>query len=255
MSPSSTTPAGNSSVGIADFVRSVLYGDNLRSNAEHQEVIGLIAEGHNDCAVARMTGIPRTTVRDWRHTARDGSEARPRRDTTCHGHDDIALDTNAYAYLLGLYLGDGCISKHARTWRLRITLDRRYSSIVAECAAAMSAVTPGTVKVAPHHTTRAVVVSNYWKHLPCVFPQHGPGRKHHRPIYLAPWQQEIVSARPEPLLRGLIHSDGCRIIATERKRNNVRRAPRYCFSNHSEDIFEIFQTTCEAIGVHTTRAI
>jgi hypothetical protein len=31
------------------------------------------------------------------------------------------------------------------------------------------------------------------------------------------WQQRIVSAHVEPFLRGLIHSDGTRIIAVERK--------------------------------------
>jgi hypothetical protein len=37
-----------------------------------------------------------------------------------------------------------------------------------------------------------VEISVYSKSLPCLFPQHGPGRKHERPIALA-------------VLRGLIH--------------------------------------------------
>ncbi len=32
-------------------------------------------------------------------------------------------------------------------------------------------------------------VSAYSRSWPCLFPQHGPGMKHTRPIYLAPWQQ------------------------------------------------------------------
>lgn len=44
----------------------------------------------------------------------------------------------------------------------------------------------------------------------CLFPQHGPGRKHARPIVLADWQQEIVCEHPGRFLRGLIHSDGWR---------------------------------------------
>ena len=58
----------------------------------------------------------------------------------------------------------------------------------------------------------------------------------------------------ERFLRGLIHSDGTRIIATERKGVYVRRAPRYGFSNRSEDILELFRTACETAGVHCTRA-
>jgi len=216
-------------------------------------VIRLLAVGKNDCAVARLTGIPRTTVRDWRHGLQTGSEPRRPRDTACAGHEYSIFDTDEYAYLLGLYLGDGCISKLARTSRLRITLDSRYPGIVAECAIAMDAVTPGTIHMGPHHSSSAVVVSNYWKHWPCVFPQHGPGRKHTRPIYLSSWQQTIVDRRPEPLLRGLIHSDGWRIIATERKGNSVRQVARYGFSNHSEDIREIFKAACAVIGVPTSQ--
>jgi len=35
-----------------------------------------------------------------------------------------------YAYVLGLYLGDGCLSAAGRTYRLRITLDTAYSEII-----------------------------------------------------------------------------------------------------------------------------
>jgi len=64
----------------------------------------------------------------------------------------------------------------------------------------------------------------------------------------------VVTAHVEPFLRGLIHSDGTRIVATERKGNYVRRAPRYAFSNRSEDILGIFRAACETAGIHCTRA-
>ena len=38
------------------------------------------------------------------------------------------------------------------------------------------------------------VVRVYSNHLPCLFPQHGPGKKHERAIVLESWQQEIVDA-------------------------------------------------------------
>lgn len=99
-----------------------------------------------------------------------------------------------------------------------------------------------------------VEVSNYWKHWACLIPQHGRGRKHERPIDLADWQLRIVEEHVQPFLRGLIHSDGTRIIATERKGRYVRRAPRYAFSNRSEDILGIFRSACEIAGIHCTRA-
>jgi hypothetical protein len=49
----------------------------------------------------------------------------------------------AYAYLLGLYLGDGSISTHPRgVYKLRIFLDRKYPEIVGECGYAMARTMP-----------------------------------------------------------------------------------------------------------------
>ena len=42
-------------------------------------------------------------------------------------------------HLLGLYLGDGCISAHARgVYRLRIVLDVKYPGIIAAATAALA---------------------------------------------------------------------------------------------------------------------
>lgn len=49
-----------------------------------------------------------------------------------------------------------------------------------------------------------------------------------------------MEANRKPFVRGLIHSDGTRIVATERKGSYVRRAPRYAFCNKSEDIKRLF---------------
>lgn len=119
---------------------------------------------------------------------------------------------------------------------------------------AVETIAPGRAGVLRRRDCRAIVVSNHWKHWICLIPQHGPGRKHTRPILLTNWQRRIVLNYPEAFLRGLIHSDGTRIIATERKGAYVRRAPRYAFSNRSEDILELFRAACEMAGVHCTRS-
>lgn len=93
----------------------------------------------------------------------------------------------------------------------------------------------------------------YSKHWLCLIPQHGPGPKHRRAIVLAGWQREIVRRWREPFLRGLIHSDGCRIIAHERQAGRVRDAARYIFSNRSEDIKALFCESCDALGIRWTR--
>jgi hypothetical protein len=101
--------------------------------------------------------------------------------------------------------------------------------------------------------TGAHNVKVYSKHLWCMFPQHGPGRKHERLIALEPWQQAIVDAYPWEFIRGLIHSDGCRItnwttrmVGGERKRYEY---PRYFFTNKSEDILKLYSDTLDKVCV------
>jgi hypothetical protein len=96
-------------------------------------------------------------------------------------------------------------------------------------------------------------VKVYSRHLPCLFPQHGPGRKHERRIVLEPWQRAVVDAHPGELVRGLIHSDGSRVtnwttrlVGGERKRYEY---PRYFFTNASDDIRRIYTDTLDTLGV------
>jgi hypothetical protein len=223
----------------------------MRTQEQVDEAIRLLTKGQTPTEVANVLRIPRSTVRDWSC----GRSLRIPRDGVCENHLSN-LDPPAYAYLLGMYLGDGCISQHDRgVLRLRITLDAQYPCIIGECAAAVADVAPGkSAAIYRRRDGRCVEVYSYWKHWSCLFPQHGSGRKHERPIELVDWQQAIVDSHPELLVRGLIHSDGCRIVATERKGDYVRRAPRYGFSNRSEDILELFGAACTSLGIHFTRA-
>jgi hypothetical protein len=227
----------------------------MRSRDEFLAVKRLVTAGRADREIARLTGVPRRTISGCRR-----GESRSRDRDECSGgltprHDFSDLDPRAYAYLLGLYLGDGCISAGRRgVWCLRITLDATYPGIIRECATALEAIFPAkTARCGRRRESRCVDVSMWSKHWPCFLPQHGPGRKHLRPIQLAPWQEKIVAANREPFVRGLIHSDGTRIIATERRGSYVRRAPRYAFSNKSEDIKRLFCESCDALGVRWTR--
>jgi hypothetical protein len=70
----------------------------------------------------------------------------------------------------------------------------------------------------------------------CLIPQHGPGRKHERKIDLAEWQQAIVNREPEQLVRGLIHSDRCRVINRVVVNGKEYAYPRYFFAQVSTDI-------------------
>lgn len=87
----------------------------------------------------------------------------------------------------------------------------------------------------------------------CLFPQHGPGRKHERTIAPEPWQLAVVERHPGPFLRGLFRSDGCRVLNWTRKRteSGIRRYeyPRYLFSNKSTDILGICEAALDLVGV------
>jgi hypothetical protein len=159
-----------------------------------------------------------------------------------------------YAYLLGLYLGDGHVVAVGRTFRLCLSLDGAYAGIVAEAAEALAAIVPANkVAVRPRRVSRCVDVSCYWLEWPRVLPQHGPGRKHTRRIALARWQEEITRRHSEAMLRGLIHSDGCRFVAVVRKNGREYPYVRYEFSNRSDDIKSIFCNHLDLMGVRWRR--
>jgi hypothetical protein len=167
------------------------------------------------------------------------------------GHDFTALPAS-YVYLLGLYLGDGCISRHPRNvYRLRITLDVAYPGIIAAALDAVRAVKGGHVSVKRRPVQRCVDVSAYWKSWPCLLPQHGLGKKQDRQIMLSDWQLPLVSRWPDELLRGLIHSDGHRFMNTGR---GSWTCPRYGFDQVSDDIRAIFCHACDLMDLHWTRS-
>jgi hypothetical protein len=174
---------------------------------------------------------------------------------TAHREELLAsADLASYAYLLGLYLGDGHISAHHRgVFQLGITMDCRHPGIAAETKCAVQAVLPrNRANVAKRRNCNAVLISCSSKSLPILFPQHGPGPKHSRRIRLARWQRSIAFVHAEELIRGLIHSDGCRFIARQVSEGRTYSYPRYSFSNKSSDIMSIFCEHLDLIGVEWT---
>ena len=185
------------------------------------------------------------------HAPRFDCRASPPDAAACADRREIG---GMYVYLLGLYLGDGnLVQVRKRVWKLRVTLDQRYESIVQRCEAAIVAVSAHTAGRA--HKIGCIDVYSTWKHWVCLFPQHGRGPKHRRPIALAEWQRVLVDAYPGEFVRGLIHSDGCRALnRITHRRNGVSKTytyPRYMFSNRSADIRQLFTEACAAIGVES----
>ena len=158
--------------------------------------------------------------------------------------------------MLGMYLGDGHLSCSAKgVWRLRIFQDQRYTGLIAECRLAIGVLT--RTRVALMQQVGCVEIYSDWKHWIHLFPQHGPGLKWLRPIVMEPWQDALIGRYPAQLIRGLIHSDGCRSmnsIARHWGRREHRYSyPRYFFTNASDDIRSLFTETCDALGVRWTQ--
>ncbi|MGW2636133.1 helix-turn-helix domain-containing protein [Streptomyces sp. NPDC001348] len=229
------------------------HGTEVRTRA-----LSLLRDGTKNADVARRLGVPLGTIGYWKHLDRaKGGEYPGRHDPECPRCDGRELDEPAYSYLLGLYLGDGHISHYSqhRVPNLMITCTESWPGLMDDCEAAMRTVFPAN-SVCRVRRTGCRNVKVYSKHLHCLFPQHGPGKKHERCIALDPWQQRIVDAHPWQFIRGLIHSDGCRItnwtekvVAGERKRYEY---PRYFFSNKSDDIRKLFTDTLDRVRVEWT---
>jgi hypothetical protein len=219
-----------------------------------QQALALIDRGMSLRAVHKSTGISRATLRDWlNHPEKTGQGVTCPRCATIPSLPEPAGD---YAYLLGLYLGDGCISVGGHpakgVWALRIACADTWPGLRAECVAAMSAIRPSN-RVSTQQRVGCTEVIAYSRHWPCLFPQHGPGKKHNRTIELAPWQEDIVSERPGDFARGLFHSDGCRFLSRVRRPlpsgERWYEYPRYMFTNESRDILGLCGQTLDQLGV------
>jgi hypothetical protein len=222
-----------------------------------KRVLALIDQGRSLNSVSKETGVSRSAIRSWQ-TRIEPLKRVGKPCPRCQGAPGPPENPAAYAYLLGLYLGDGCINAHRRgVYFIRIVCDNAWPGLIDACEAAIRSARPDN-SVFRVKKDGCVAVTATSKHWPCFFPQHGPGKKHERTIALEPWQQEIVNAHPWEFIRGLVHSDGCRITnwATRLVEGERRRYeyPRYFFTNLSADIRRLYTNALDTVGVDWRQA-
>ena len=165
-------------------------------------------------------------------------------------HDFAALPAAPYCYVLGLYLGDGCISRSRRVWRLRIVLDKKYPAIIDRCRDSNRHADARPAR-RDHATAQELRRSlAVLETLAVPVPPARPRQEAHATIALEPWQQALVDTATEEFILGLIHSDGCRVVANDRSVKSIR----YHFSNMSEDIHGLFTAALDALGIPWTRS-
>jgi hypothetical protein len=231
---------------------------HIRPQETVDKALRMSDAGVLDRDVAAPCGVAIKTVRRWRRLYQRQGRARGGQHSSvpCPRCEQAELDRRAYAELLGWYLGDGHIVAYKRgVYFLAIFNDRKYQRLNDEILELFKAVKPGG-RPFTRRMPGLINTGCYWKHWPCLFPQHGPGMKHTRKIELEPWQQDIVEEHPGRFLRGLFNSDGCRIENWTVK--TVNGAPkryaytRYLFRQRSTDIMGLCQWALGLVGVRWT---
>lgn len=147
--------------------------------------------GHATKAIARVLAVPRSTVRYWLERyagVAQSAEATDLKSVQCGFDSHHQHQHPAYAYLLGMYLGDGHIMQCPRAYVLRVFLNQKQCDVIERVKTAITTLLPhNRVSVAGRRHAAVAVVTCYSQAWPTLFPQHGRGRKHKRRILLEQW--------------------------------------------------------------------
>ena len=230
---------------------------NIRSmwpQETRAQVHHLLRTGRSAREASRIALVPLSTVKRW-HGEGSGKRQRVNTPKVWRPPEPIA-----YCYILGAYLGDGHVVWGKNSGTVGFALDAAYPRVIARVESALGQTFPNSrVRSYRHAVQRKTGVFLSSSLLALAFPQHGPGKKHERTIELMPWQRDLTVKYPEHLIRGLIHSDGCRTVnrfSTKLPSGRVAtyEYPRYFFSNLSADIRRIFCEHCDLLGIRWTQS-
>lgn len=223
----------------------------MLDNAKYEAVMEMLSTGIKISEIALATGINRSTISNWKQrngrnlikTVSHDGEGADRYLKTFIGdmNESRRLD---YSYLLGLYLGDGCIYKLPKTYKLTITLDKKYGALNDYTISAFSRFFEKPAYVfdrSLHGRGNAIDIITHSCTLPVIFPQHGIGRKHDRSIELSEWQLSLIDSAS--IVKGLIMSDGSIYVESRNAYTNLN------FTNKSEDIIRILEKFLTELGI------
>ncbi|SIO85424.1 helix-turn-helix domain-containing protein [Nocardiopsis sp. JB363] len=227
----------------------------MHSRETVDKALRLRSLGWTQQHIAFACGVSQRAVSHWVNGRRRNLASEHKRVSYCPRCSEASIHEEAYAYLLGAYFGDGHLTENKNRlglYTLWIYYDNKYPQLISYCQAAIEAVFP--VKACTVDRSGCTAIKACSKHWTCILPQHGPGKKHERPMVLEPWQQRIVDEHPEALIRGLIHSDGCRVVNRIRKKCPAGEVeyyeyPRYHFTNTSKGIIDICTRTLDRLGI------
>lgn len=214
---------------------------------KYQQVLQLWETNKNKSKIAQITKLDRGTVRKIINNY----------GTVAQLEEAIGLSPikyefeshqsykKSYAYILGIYLGDGYINKTLRTWKLRIFQDKKYINVVKEIEENLKIIFPYNRTNKISHGKNCYEIYIYNNNIIELFPQHDKGKKYKRKIKLETWQEEIINEFPFLFIKGLIHSDGCSYISKSNKKEYLN----YGFCNKSFDIINLLINSLNKVNI------
>jgi hypothetical protein len=227
--------------------------NNMRTSKEIDQIRECWLSGFKQMETSIKLNIPRATVKDYYNRFSKGEMMEPKPSSLLENLLLVDSKKEAYAYLLGLYLGDGHIVKTKplkngnAVYKFRIFQDAKYTNLIQLCIDKMKILFESEVNIINKPGCKEIFC--YKNNIPEIFPQHGPGKKHTREIVLQAWQKDIVRIYPKDFLKGLIHSDGCRYLSVPGNIDSIK----YEFKNTSSDILGYFDWACSLLDVDTRR--
>ncbi len=168
-----------------------------------------------------------------------GFDSHPRHQIPIHAKP-LSDDKNLLAYVVGLALGDGTLSRSLRTFRLRITCDKKYPNLVRRIQSAIQALLPANKVSLVQRSDGHIDVSCYsnrWEDL--LGWKAGAGSKIVQRARVPQWIKEDRETTIH-CLRGLIETDGSVYVD--------RGYPMIMFISASHELAEDFAEMVQSIG-------
>jgi len=229
----------------------------MRTVEEYTKILDLHGTGFNFCQISKKLNIPRTTIRDFIKNNKDHSLVGLKESVANTIVDKLKFPSSIedelirkeYSYFLGIFLGDGCLSKLAykNLYRLRIALDVKYPNIIQKVKNCVSIIMPNNavslVDISYRGKPSCINVSCYSKQWLQFLPFYQSGHKWKYKIELSDWQKQIVENYPKDFWLGLFHSDGSRYLHTNSSNYY------YNFSQKSQDITNLFMWCSDLLGI------
>lgn len=224
-----------------------MYNQSVINSAKEMK-----SNGSSISEISRKIGASRSTIKQWltplkRYIPKNIIHNITTFESFIDNMEKSEEYRKAYYYLLGEYLGDGCINlmKNKRTYVLRIFCADSHPLIIDEVKKDLKMIFPDNsiqdVKKQGCHS-----IGIYCSDLPKLFPHTGVGKKHDRKIELSDWQLKYIESNKLYLLKGLFHSDGSYYYSKGSKHYY------YNFTNCSLDIHKIYQDCLDSLGIKYT---